>query len=84
MPKVILPPAEPQKPTASTQTGRVLQLLKRSGKRGVFNYELTKISLQYTGRIYALRHEGHNILSERQYLRDGRASGTWKYYLISE
>lgn len=80
----IKPPIEPLKQTASTQTGRVLAMLKRAGSRGVFNYELTKISLQYTGRIFALRNEGHNILCERQYLKNGRASNTFKYTLISD
>ena len=81
----IKPPIEPmpkQKPL--TQTGRVLQMLKQAGQRGVYNYELTKVSLQYTGRIYALRQEGHNILCERQLLRNGQASNTFKYILISE
>lgn len=82
MPEVKVPPIEPMS-KASTQAGRILQMLKRAGQKGVMNYELSRVSLQYTSRIYALRHdEGHNILCEQTRLKNGRASNTFKYTLI--
>lgn len=63
-----------------TQEGRVLELIKRPG--GAYNFQLARIALKYTSVISALRKDGHNILAERQYLKNGRPSNTWKYYLI--
>lgn len=70
------------KPKATTQEGRVLNMIKR--KRGATNWELSKIALKYTSVISSLRKDGHNIIAERQYLKNGRPSNTWKYYLIGE
>ena len=68
------PPAIPV-----TQEVRVLQMIKRKG--GAYNYELSRIALKYTSVISSLRQDGHNIIAERQTLKNGRASGTWKYRL---
>jgi hypothetical protein len=37
-----------------TQAQRILREFKRKGK--LYNYELSRYCLQYTGRIYDLRH----------------------------
>lgn len=61
------------KPT--TQSGRILQLLKAHPLTGVSNYELARVSLRAGARIYDLRKSGHNIQSVQI------SRGTWKYYL---
>lgn len=66
-----------------TQTAKILRAIKKSGKRGVENYKLADISLNYTRRISELRAEGHNIYCERYHVR-GKWTGTWKYYLNSD
>lgn len=70
------------KPKAITQEGRVLEMIKR--KHGATNWELSHIALKYTSVISELRKEGHNIIAERQYLKNGRASNTYKYHLVSD
>ncbi len=62
---------------AKTQEGRVLEMIKRPG--GAFNFELSRISLRYGGTIFELRKDGHNIVTERQYLKNGKASNTFLY-----
>jgi len=62
-----------------TQHGRVLEMIKRPG--GAFNFELSRISLRYGGTIFELRKDGHNIVADRQYLKNGKASNTWRYRL---
>lgn len=62
-----------------SQTARILKLLKKN--HSATNYELSHISLRYSGRIAELRQEGHNILAVRQVGKDGHMSGTWRYYL---
>lgn len=66
------------KSTPVTQEGRVLAMVKRKG--GATNWELSRIALKYTSVISALRSDGHNIVAERQTLRNGKASNTWRYY----
>lgn len=66
----------------SSQTAKILKLLK-STKGGVTNYDLSRISLKYSSRISELRREGYNIWCERVY-RDGKASGTYLYYIKEE
>lgn len=47
-----------------TQAQRILEMLRASGKDGVSNFELMKVSYQYPARIHTLRHkEGHTIRS---------------------
>lgn len=67
---------KPSKPIS--QAGKILQLLKRNRKYGVYNYELVKIALCYSKRIQELREEGWNIQAVRI------KGGTWKYYLNQE
>lgn len=62
-----------------TQEGKVLSLIKRP--QGAFNFELSRIALKYTSVISSLRKDGHDIVAERQYLKNGRASNTFKYRL---
>jgi len=81
MAKQIHPPIEPMnKPKGVTKEGRVLLAIKNS-RRGVTNWELSKIALKYTSVISELRKDGHNIIAERQLLPNGKASNTWKYFL---
>jgi hypothetical protein len=64
-----------------SQTSSILKALKEAGNKGLTNYNLSGISLKYTNRISELRQSGNNIYTERQYLPNGRATGTWRYYL---
>jgi len=65
-----------------TQHGRVLEMIKRPG--GAFNFELSRISLRYGGTIFELRKDGHKIVTERQYLKNGRASNTFLYRIAGK
>ncbi len=73
-----LPPREKMK--GVTQVGKVLAMIKRPG--GAYNFELSRIALKYTSVISDLRKDGHEIVADRQYLKNGRASNTYKYRLI--
>lgn len=78
MPQIKLPPVEPmEKVKPVTQSGKILALIKRPG--GALNWELSRVALQYHARIFYLRQDGHNIIAERQYLKNGRASNTFRY-----
>lgn len=56
--------------------GRVLALLKKNKRYGVFNYEVAKVGgLAWHRRVTDLRQDGHNI----QAVRISR--GVFKYYL---
>jgi hypothetical protein len=70
--------------THLTQGSRVLKAIKSSGNRGVENWKLSRLALKYTSVISELRKDGHNIIAERQYLKNGRASNTYRYFLIDE
>lgn len=80
LPQYLLPPK--QKVKGVTIQGKVLALIKRP--RGAFNFELSRISLKYTSTISELRKDGHEIIAERQYNTNGKASDTWRYYLIGD
>lgn len=67
------------KTKAKTQSGRILELVSRPG--GAFNFELSRIALQFCARIHELREDGHAIICERQYLKNGKASNTFLYRL---
>lgn len=68
----------------SKQTVATLELLKRKGKYGASNKELSNISLQYNYKIYELRHDyGYEIHTRRMY-RNGKASYTYVYYLVGK
>lgn len=64
-----------------TQQTKVLRAIQDSGSFGVENWKLSKIALKYTSVISELRKDGYNIYAERQTLKNGRPSNTWKYYL---
>ena len=64
-----------------TQEGRVLNAIKSGG---AFNFELSRIALKYTSVISALRKDGHEIIAEPQYNRNGKRSNTFRYYLIGD
>lgn len=77
LPQHPLPPREKMK--GVTKVGKVLALIKRPG--GAYNFELSRVALKYTSVISSLRKDGHDIVADRQYLKNGRASNTWKYRL---
>lgn len=67
-----------------TQHARILEAL-RQNKRGVENYKFARMGiLSYPKRLSELRKEGHNIQKERVYLPNGRATGTFRYFLIED
>ena len=68
----------------SSQSSKIIKELKKAGTQGLTNYQLSGISLKYSSRITELRHDGHNIIAVRQYLPNGRSTGTWRYYLNEE
>ena len=70
------------KVSKQSQGSKIIKLLKKY-KRGVPNYRLSQCALKYTSVISELRRDGYNIYAERQY-RNGRATGTWLYYLNDE
>ena len=68
-----------------SQTAIVLKLLRKAGKRGVPNHEFYKHRiLRSSARLGELRAEGFNILCERDYLPNGRATNVFRYILIEE
>jgi len=75
LPQHPLPPREKMK--GFTHEAKVLALIQRPG--GAYNFELARVALKYTSVISVLRQEGHNIVADRQYLKNGKASNTWKY-----
>jgi len=80
--KQITPPIEPQsKPKPITQSGRIIRMLTDAGSRGVENHKFPEAGiLQYGARINGLRKDGHSIYCEQKKI-DGRATGTFIYYL---
>lgn len=79
LPKHPLPPINKKQLKGLTQEGKILALIKRPG--GAYNYELSRFALKYTSVISELRKNGHNIVADRQYLKNGKASNTWRYRL---
>lgn len=75
LPQHPLPPREKMK--GVTQEGKILAMIKRP--TGAYNFELSRVALKYTSVISSLRKDGHDIVADRQYLKNGRASNTWKY-----
>ena len=68
-----------------SQTTKVLKMLRKAGQRGVPNYKFQQHRvLCYTKIISNLRADGYSILTERQYLPNGRATGVHNYVLIEE
>lgn len=79
LPKHPLPPVDKTKLKGLTQEGKILAMIKRPG--GAYNFELSRFALKYTSVISALRQDGHSIVADRQYLKNGKASNTWRYRL---
>lgn len=75
LPQHPLPPREKFK--GVTQEGKVLSLIQRPG--GAYNFELSRVALKYTSVISSLRKDGHEIIADRQYLKNGKASNTFRY-----
>lgn len=72
-----LPAHDKKKLKGFTQEGKILELIKRPG--GAYNFELSRYALKYTSVISELRKDGHEIVAERQYLKNGKPSNTWLY-----
>lgn len=79
LPKHPLPPVDKKQLKGLTQEGKILAMIKRPG--GAYNFELSRFALKYTSVISALRQDGHDIVADRQYLKNGKASNTWRYRL---
>lgn len=79
LPQHPLPPVDKKQFKGLTQEGRILAMIKRPG--GAYNFELSRFALKYTSVISALRKDGHRIVADRQYLKNGKASNTWRYRL---
>lgn len=79
LPQHPLPPVDKKKFKGVTQEGRILAMIKRPG--GAYNFELSRFALKYTSVISALRKDGHDIVADRQYLKNGKPSNTWRYRL---
>lgn len=77
LPKHPLPPVDKSKLKGLTQEGKILAMIKRPG--GAYNFELSRYALKYTSVISELRKDGHFIVADRQYLKNGKASNTWRY-----
>lgn len=67
---------------ALTQEGKILHLIKRPG--GAMNFELSRVSLRYGASVFNLRRDGYDIITERQYLKNGRASNTYRYRMAGQ
>ncbi len=79
LPKHPLPPIDKKQLKGLTQEGKILAMIKRPG--GAYNFELSRFALKYTSVISELRKDGHSIVADRQYLKNGKASNTWRYRL---
>lgn len=69
---------------STSQTSRLLKVLKANKKHGVANYRFPQMGiLRYSARLADLRKEGYSIVAERVYA-NGRWTGVWNYRLIEE
>lgn len=82
LPKHHLPPIDKKQMKKLTQEGKILALIERPG--GAYNFELSRYALKYTSVISALRKDGHAIVAERQYLKNGNASNTYLYRIAGK
>lgn len=76
------PVIDREKFKALTQEGKILHLIKRPG--GAMNFELSRVSLRYGASVFNLRRDGYDIITERQYLKNGRASNTYRYRMAGQ
>lgn len=68
-----------------SQQTRILRMLRKAGSKGVPNYEFPKAHiLRLSARLGELRKEGYNIICERDYLPNGRATNVFRYVLIEQ
>lgn len=69
-----------------SQLTTAVKLMRKAGKKGLPNYEFPRNRiLRYSQVIKTLRDEhGMNILVEREYLPNGRATNVYRYILIEE
>ena len=66
-----------------SQCSKILKMLK-AHPDGVANYKFPQAGiLKYSSRITDLRHDGHEIMAERQFIK-GRATGVWLYRLAGQ
>ena len=82
LPKHPLPPVDKKQLKGLTQEGKILAMIKRPG--GAYNFELSRFALKYTSVISELRKDGYDIVADRQYLKNGKASNTWRYRLAGQ
>jgi len=66
-----------------TQSERMLQLLRKAGSEGMYNYQFPQHRLlRYSQYVSDLRDDGYTVLVERQYLPNGRATNVYRYTLV--
>jgi hypothetical protein len=61
-----------------SQTQKLIDIFKRRGYRGIYNYELNSICFRYSARIKELRDAGFQIVT--QYIKPG----VFKYTLMEQ
>ena len=66
-----------------TQASRILSILQLAGERGVPNWKLAEVGLQYNARIFDLRKKGYDIRKRRLYAED-EATEVYYYYLAEK
>lgn len=68
-----------------SQHARILKMLRHAGSKGVANWEFPQARiLRLSARIQELRAEGHDIIVERDYLPNGRATNVFRYILVED
>lgn len=79
IPRYPIPMIDRKRFKGYSQHRRILEMIKRPS--GAYNFELSRYALKYTSVISELRKDGHNIIAERQYHKNGKASNTFLYRL---
>jgi len=68
-----------------SQDEEIIRMLQRAKNHGVANYQFANNRiLRYSAVIERLRKDGYNIITERVFLKNGRATNVWKYTLIED
>lgn len=71
--------------TKPSQHAKMIRMMRRAPSAGVANFMFANAGiLSYTKRVSELRQDGWNIQAIRQYDRQGKATGTWRYKLIED